>query len=69
VVVVAGGIGYVAGVVVEVGEEFGRIVEVVEEDWRWVDATFGRAEVPISALASEGCQRCTVAPRALLAVC
>jgi hypothetical protein len=64
-VVVGGGIGYVvvvgeefgcmAVVVVEVGEEFGCTAKVVVEDWCWVDAAFGRVEVPASALAGEGC--------------
>jgi hypothetical protein len=51
VVVAGGGIGYVVEVVVE---EFGCIMEVMVEDWHWVDAAFGRAEVPSSALAGEG---------------
>jgi hypothetical protein len=60
-VVAGGGIGYVAEVVVEVGEGFGCMAEVVVEDWCWVDTTFSRAEVPASALAGEGYRRCIVA--------
>jgi hypothetical protein len=70
VVVVRWGIGYVVEVVVEVDEEFGGIAEVaVVEDWCWVGVAFCRVEVPTSAFASEGCRWCTVAPRALLALC
>jgi hypothetical protein len=55
VVEVGEGFGCMAEVVVEVGEGFGHMVEVVVEDWCWVAAIFGRAEVPASALAGEGC--------------
>jgi hypothetical protein len=69
VVVVAGGICYIAEVVevgeefdcivevvVEVGEEFDCIAEVVVEIWHWVDVAFGRVEVLAYTLAGEGCR-------------
>jgi hypothetical protein len=62
------GFDYVAEAVVEAGEEFGCMTEVVVEDLCWVDDVFGRAVVLASALPGEGCQRCTVPPRALLAL-
>jgi hypothetical protein len=41
VVMAGGGIGYVEEVVVEVGEEFGCMAEVVVEDWCCLDDAFG----------------------------
>jgi hypothetical protein len=50
--------------VVGVGGGFGCMAEVVG-----VGGEFGCAGAPASALASEGCRLCIVAPRALLTLC
>jgi hypothetical protein len=42
---------------------------VAEEGWHWVGVAFDRAEALASVPTGEGCQYCTVALRALLALC
>jgi hypothetical protein len=53
---------------VEGGEEFGYVAGVVEVDWHQIDRAFVRAESLASTLVGKGCQRCTVALQAMLAL-